>query len=363
MDGCALLIAGFARTAESALLVRSGWAQPIAAERAVVRQACPADRGARRRCRARTRPGGPLGPAAGAGVPHRPGRAGSRAGRCWCRCRAGATCRRWPARRTAARPAARTAPGRWSAGAPGRHAELPLVRPAGGRLALPDLPAAAGCGPMVVGSTRTAEELGRAFPGTVLGPAPATRCWPTSRPGRRWWSPPRAPSRWSPGGYGAALLLDGWALLGRPDLRAAEEALRRWANAVALVASDGTVVVGADAGLAPVQALVRWDPAGAAERELADRQELRLPADQPDGLADRHPGRRGRAAVAEPAARPAEELGSVPVPSRSPAGSAQAGADPQPAAGAPDGRGRRWPRRCTPARRSGRRASPAARSG
>ena len=38
------------------------------------------------------------------------------------------------------------------------------------------------------------------------------------------------------GGYGAALLLDGWALLGRPDLRAGEETLRRWMNAAALVA-------------------------------------------------------------------------------------------------------------------------------
>ena len=37
------------------------------------------------------------------------------------------------------------------------------------------------------------------------------------------------------GGYGAALLLDGWALLGRQDLRAAEDALRRWMAAAALV--------------------------------------------------------------------------------------------------------------------------------
>ena len=47
----------------------------------------------------------------------------------------------------------------------------------------------------------------------------------------------------APGGYAAALLLDGWALLGRPSLRAAEEALRRWMNAAALVRPGGTVVV------------------------------------------------------------------------------------------------------------------------
>ena len=33
----------------------------------------------------------------------------------------------------------------------------------------------------------------------------------------------------------------------------------------------------ADSGLRPVQALLRWDPAGAAERELADRRRLRFP--------------------------------------------------------------------------------------
>jgi primosomal protein N' (replication factor Y) len=80
-----------------------------------------------------------------------------------------------------------------------------------------------------------------------------------------------------PGGYGAALLLDGWALLARPDLRAAEEALRRWANAAALVRAGGTVVVGADAVIPAVQALVRWDPGWFAARELAERGELGFP--------------------------------------------------------------------------------------
>jgi primosomal protein N' (replication factor Y) len=82
------------------------------------------------------------------------------------------------------------------------------------------------------------------------------------------------------GGYGAALLLDSWALLGRADLRAGEEALRRWLNAAALVrpaSAGGQVVVAADAGHPVVQALVRWDPAWLAERELADRRELGFP--------------------------------------------------------------------------------------
>jgi primosomal protein N' (replication factor Y) len=99
------------------------------------------------------------------------------------------------------------------------------------------------------------------------------------------------------GGYGAALLLDSWALLGRADLRAGEETLRRWMNAAALVrpaSSGGQVVVAADAAHPVVQALVRWDPGWLAERELADRRELGFPpatrmaslAASPAALAD-----------------------------------------------------------------------------
>jgi primosomal protein N' (replication factor Y) len=79
------------------------------------------------------------------------------------------------------------------------------------------------------------------------------------------------------GGYGAVLLLDGWAMLGRADLRAGEEALRRWFAAAALARPGARVVVVADRGLPAVQALTRWDPAGAAARELADRTEVRFP--------------------------------------------------------------------------------------
>ncbi len=230
---------------------------------------------------------------------------------------------------------------------------------------------------MVVGSSRTAEELGRAFPGVVLrvsaGDAvladiPAGPALVVATPGAE----PVAPD-----GYGAALLLDGWALLSRPDLRAAEETLRRWANAAALVRGDGTVMVGADGSLPVVQALLRWDPAGHAERELADRRELHFP-----------PIGRMAALVGAPAdvaellslsklPETAEELGSVPVP---PSRAAGAGSRPtvlasRPRAGlsrasrsaaccgCPGRTASSWPRRCMPPPRSGRRASPAARSG
>ncbi|KRV50396.1 primosome assembly protein PriA [Wenjunlia vitaminophila] len=137
----------------------------------------------------------------------------------------------------------------------------------------------------VVGARRTADELGRAFPDVpvrtsgragpggegVLASVSDAPALVISTPGAE----PVAE-----GGYAAALLLDGWVLLNRPDLRAGEEALRRWLAAAALVrpaADGGTVVVVAEPSLRPVQALVRWDPVGHAVRELSERAELGLP--------------------------------------------------------------------------------------
>ncbi|MGA4988998.1 primosomal protein N' [Nonomuraea bangladeshensis] len=130
---------------------------------------------------------------------------------------------------------------------------------------------------VVIGARRTAEELGRAFPSIpvrtsgrdgVLATVPASRALVVATPGAE----PVAE-----GGYAAAVLLDGWALLGRADLRAGEEAVRRWMNAAALLRPGAELVVLADAALPAVQALVRWDPITHAERELADRAELGFP--------------------------------------------------------------------------------------
>jgi primosomal protein N' (replication factor Y) len=127
----------------------------------------------------------------------------------------------------------------------------------------------------VTGAVRTAEELGRAFPGVkvrtsggdlVLPKVPDQPALVIATPGAE----PLAD-------YAAALLLDGWALLSRPGLRAGEETLRRWLAAAALVRPGGTVLVHADAGLSATQALVRWDPVTFAERDLAERAELGFP--------------------------------------------------------------------------------------
>lgn len=132
----------------------------------------------------------------------------------------------------------------------------------------------------VVGVSRTAEELGKAFPGTAVVQSSGDRRlaqvpdWPAlvlATPG----ATPDAEA-----GYSAAVLLDAESTLARPDLRAGEEALRRWLAAVAKVrpgSAGGTVLIVGQAGLREVQALVRLDPVGYAEAELAQRAEAGFP--------------------------------------------------------------------------------------
>ena len=135
---------------------------------------------------------------------------------------------------------------------------------------------------VVLGTQRTAEELGRAFaPATVISSwgerihaeIPDKAAVVVATPG--------AEPRIEGGGtYGAAVLLDTWALLGRPDLRATEETMHKWMAAATLVAphsKGGDVVVVADPSLPVVQHFIRWDAPGHAALELAARREVRFP--------------------------------------------------------------------------------------
>ena len=282
--GAAALIGGFARTAELTQMVAAGWAKPLAGRPEVLRQVAPrvraapdetelardaaamtarlpslALRTARTALVGETRSGG----ARNAGpvlvqVPRRGYLAAIACGRC----RAQARCA--------------------ACGGPlqvGGSNEVPGCRWCGALAADWTCPrcGSGGLRALVTGAARTAEELGRAFPGVpvrisggqhVLAEVPAEPALVIATPGAE----PVAAD-----GYAAALLLDGWALLGRPSLRAAEETLRRWLNAAALIRPAGSVVVLAPSSLPAVQALVRWDPAGFAERELAERAELGFP--------------------------------------------------------------------------------------
>ncbi|MGV0358327.1 primosomal protein N' [Corynebacterium mastitidis] len=135
---------------------------------------------------------------------------------------------------------------------------------------------------VVLGNQRTAEELGRAFPSVrVIASGGNHQHREISDAPALVVATPGAEPRIAGGGrYGAAVLLDTWALLGRQDLRAEEDALATWAAVATLVEPHrrgGRVIVAADPGLPVVQHLIRWDMPTAAARELEQRREVRFP--------------------------------------------------------------------------------------
>lgn len=132
----------------------------------------------------------------------------------------------------------------------------------------------------VIGADRTVEEIGRAFPGAVVrqsaGDSVVDRV--PDKPMLVVATAGAEPV--SENGYATVILLDTAAVLAREDLRAEEEALRRWMNAAALArpaADGGQVIAVGETGAPSLQALVRWDPAGFASRELEERAAAHLP--------------------------------------------------------------------------------------
>jgi primosomal protein N' (replication factor Y) (superfamily II helicase) len=281
LDGAALLSGGFTRTAAVAALVEEGALKSIAAGVDTVRRAAPRVLLAGEGSEPERDPA-----AASARLPSlawRTARRGLESGpvlvqvprRGYLPALGCQACRR-PARcRHCHGPLARTAESgepacRWC----GRQAEG-WVCPHCGEVRLRS---------SVVGARRTAEELGRAFPGVAVHTSRAGRVIDrvAAAPALVVATPGAEPV--AEGGYAAVLLLDAWALLDRPVLTAGEEALRRWMGACALgrgATEGGTVVLcGApphEAAVTAVEALVRWDPVWFSERELAERRELQLP--------------------------------------------------------------------------------------
>lgn len=277
---CAAVLGGYARTAEAQALVRSGWAHDLVAARQMVRSRAPrvvaledsayaqerdpAARTARLPTVALDAARSALN--ADAPVLVQVPRRGYVPALACAKCRTVARCRHCTG--------PLSLPGRDSPHVVCRWCGRDEVALRCGRCGSDAVRA------VVVGARRTAEELGRAFPGTtvvtsggdhVVAAVPQRAAVVVATPGVE----PVAE-----GGYGAALLLDCWALLGRQDLRAAEDTLRRWMAAAALVrsrADGGTVVVVAESAIPTVQALIRWDPVGHAEAELDARGEVGLP--------------------------------------------------------------------------------------
>jgi primosomal protein N' (replication factor Y) (superfamily II helicase) len=130
--------------------------------------------------------------------------------------------------------------------------------------------------PVGQGAQRTADELGRAFPGVRVIVADGVRTIDEvpSRPSVV--VATRGAEPRTPGGYACVLLLDGERMLGREGLRVQEDVLRIWSNAAAMTARGGTVyLVGIGGRLATAMATWRLD--APAHDELADRRELHFP--------------------------------------------------------------------------------------
>ncbi|MEV5832351.1 primosomal protein N' [Nocardia sp. NPDC052112] len=282
--GAAFVAAGFARTAEIQAVVDSGWAHNLVADRAVVRKFSPrisapgdSDIAMERDPVARAVRIPAVGYAAarsalkeGAAVLVQVPRRGYIPALACAKCRTPARCRHCNG--PLALPDGR-------AGHRGETAHSPACRWCGITEAAFRCPACASRAlrAVVIGAVRTAEELGRAFPGVPIRGSSGGAMLDTVEPGPQVIVATVGAEPVLPGGYGVALLLDGWALLSRADLRAAEDTLRRWMSAATLVRNHGQVIVMAEPSLSTVQALLRWDPVGHARAEVASRAEVGFP--------------------------------------------------------------------------------------
>ena len=126
-----------------------------------------------------------------------------------------------------------------------------------------------------IGAGRTADELGRAFPGVqivwseadrIVRSVPDTPSLIVATPGAE----PIAEK-----GYRAVVILDARSVY--PSLAGAEQQVRRWFEASRLVAEGGEVCLVASASSLEAQALVRWDSRWFAERQLDERASAGLP--------------------------------------------------------------------------------------
>ncbi|MEV0358911.1 primosomal protein N' [Nocardia sp. NPDC050697] len=278
--GAAFVAAGFARTAEIQAVVDSGWAHDLVADRAVLREHTPhisapgdSDIALERDpvARAVRIPGVAFAAARaalkeGAPVLVQVPRRGYVPALACARCRTPARCRRCNGPLALPEHA-------------GDGAHSPACRWCGSTEAAFRCPvcAARALRAVVIGAQRTAEELGRAFPDVPIRGSGGGAVLDSVEPGPQVVVATVGAEPRVRGGYGVGLLLDGWALLTRADLRATEDTLRRWTAAAALVRPHGRVIVMADPAVPTVQALVRWDPVGHARAELAARAEVGFP--------------------------------------------------------------------------------------
>lgn len=268
--GCAVLIGSLSRPVAAQQLIEDGWASAIGAPREVVREAAPRvhvptpqDRGDSRRIPSAAfdlvRTALTHGPV----LIHVP-RAGYLSSVRCASCKAAIRC---------------------------RHCGGPLaLNPRGGSTCTwcdrPNQVACPNCGSnriaaFSVGSERTTEEIGRAFPGVpvTLSNARVGISRSVSAAPRLVIATPGAEPV-AEGGYAGALILDAAVATARPELNSSAQALNRWLSALSLckpATEGGTAMLLGEPDMGLAQACVRWDPAAWARTELAERTELQFP--------------------------------------------------------------------------------------
>ena len=130
--------------------------------------------------------------------------------------------------------------------------------------------------PGSAGSTRTAIELGKSFPGVPVTESTSQKLVTTVGTGKRLVVATPGCEPVLPGGYALVVLLDCNRLLGKDTLKSTEAALQSWSNATAMLASGGTcVAVGMPDSLA--KPFATWSQIELAQRELQTRRELGFP--------------------------------------------------------------------------------------
>jgi primosomal protein N' (replication factor Y) len=127
------------------------------------------------------------------------------------------------------------------------------------------------------GIERAAEEISRAFPGfpVVISAGDVIKESVESKPALVLATPGAQPP--AEGGYAAVVVLDAIRFFSHTDINGQERARELLFETASLVSSDGQVLLVLDDSHPVVAALARWNIAPLLKRELAERDELKLP--------------------------------------------------------------------------------------
>jgi primosomal protein N' (replication factor Y) len=126
------------------------------------------------------------------------------------------------------------------------------------------------------GASRTAAELGKSFPNSKVTESTGEARITKVSGGKNLVIATAGAEPFVEGGYQAVVLLDAQTLLSKQQLRASEDAIRLWSNAVSKMSIGGdAVLVGVSSALSQMFCL--WQQGEIAARELSSRRELLLP--------------------------------------------------------------------------------------